>query len=104
MGLPAPSDEDGIPFFIGKNMSDPDRLVVALSTQEYLRAHNSFTVRIGETVTCRPLASNATVSRCFADGVFGPSVYSVIYYSNRPGGVERARADVERALASWRTN
>lgn len=104
MDLPASSDDDGIPFFIGKNMSDPDRLVVALSTQEYLRANNSFPITIGETVTCRPLASNPAVSRCFADGVFGPSVYSVIFYSNRPGGAQRAKADVESALARWSTH
>jgi hypothetical protein len=104
MGLPAPSDEDGIPFFIGKNMSDPDRLIVALSTREYLRANNSGPASVGKTATCRPLASNTAVSRCFTAGDFGPSVYSVIFYSNRAGGAERAKADVERALARWSTH
>ena len=103
LGLPASSDEDGIPFFIGKSMSDPHRLVVAISTEEFLRANNAFEITVGKAPTCRPVASNPAVSRCFADRSFGKSVYSVIYYSNRPGGLERARSDVEKALARWST-
>lgn len=100
LGLPASDAETG--FFIGNNLSDPNRLIVTLSPQDVLIANNVAAIKVGQAPTCRPLGSNPAISRCFTEGDFGASVYSVIFYSNRPGGAKLARADVEEALASWR--
>lgn len=103
-GLPAPSADDEVGFYVGKNMQDPNVLIVALTKTSSLDAQNGRRIRSNSRTLCRPLHNDAAVSRCFTDGRVGRSAYSVIYYSGRRGGAARARAEVEEALASWTTD